>query len=215
MNRMTKAFVYKSLTFLFQYYVYKISLPVGTRRKRRDGIYVKQPDGTWLREKKKKEKKEIRDIENKKLINNAINHFGTTRDIYEAGYILNDGQMLDFSGKKQGGESGVRYMDHREVEGIPGFKPKKEDQSSSEDMIQFMNEAKAIRIDADNGLVNSIGIPNETQLSLILRNLKNFANGEYVIIEVDNEKGDTIHSIEIDNPRSKQVLDFYNQLRKT
>lgn len=41
--------------------------------------------------------------------------FGTTDDPLEAGYILRDGTMLDFSGKRQGGSPGRRAMDHREI----------------------------------------------------------------------------------------------------
>ncbi|MFW6175232.1 MAG: JAB domain-containing protein, partial [Acidobacteriota bacterium] len=41
--------------------------------------------------------------------------FGTTDDPFEGGYILRDGTMLDFSGKRQGGSPGRRLMDHREI----------------------------------------------------------------------------------------------------
>jgi hypothetical protein len=45
----------------------------------------------------------------------ARDYFGTTDNRREAGYILNDGSYLDFSGKKFGGPRGQRTMDHREV----------------------------------------------------------------------------------------------------
>jgi len=41
--------------------------------------------------------------------------FGTTEDPREAGYILLDGEMLDFSGKSQGGTPGTRSFDHRQI----------------------------------------------------------------------------------------------------
>lgn len=45
----------------------------------------------------------------------AIRHFGLTDNPYEAGFILPDGKMLDFSGKRQGGSSGMHHLDHSEV----------------------------------------------------------------------------------------------------
>lgn len=52
-----KSFVYKSLNLMIQYFVNKAGFPPGTRRQRSDGIYVKQPDGTWIKEIKNKPKK--------------------------------------------------------------------------------------------------------------------------------------------------------------
>ena len=67
---MKKEFIYKSLTFLLQYYVYKAGLPVGTRRQRKDGIYVKQPDGSWIKETEKKEQKS--ELSDKELIKRIL-----------------------------------------------------------------------------------------------------------------------------------------------
>lgn len=51
-------------------------------------------------------------------IEDAINEFGTTEDFREVGYIVTTGELLDFSGKKDGGPSGSRSMDHREISKI-------------------------------------------------------------------------------------------------
>jgi hypothetical protein len=51
----------------------------------------------------------------KDVTDEAIEYFGLTTNTKEAGYILPDGRMLDLSGKAQGGEVGVRSLDHREV----------------------------------------------------------------------------------------------------
>jgi hypothetical protein len=206
---------------VFKSYVNKLvykALPVGTKRQRKSGWYQKQQDGTWTKIKQEKtETKKESDIKSKQapdakqLNNSAINHFGLTNDIYEAGYILDNGKMLDFSGKRQGGDPGERVMDHREVEGIPGFKKKKKGQESSENMMQFVDDAKAVRIDAAKGLVNSVGVPSDNQISAILHNIKKFSDGDSIVLEIDNEKGDTIDSAEIDNPRVKDIMDFYNK----
>lgn len=55
-------------------------------------------------------KKSIWDISKK--------YFGITKDINECGYILPDGSMLDFSGKKFGRDGGYRNFDHREISSI-------------------------------------------------------------------------------------------------
>ena len=50
-----------------------------------------------------------------KLVKQVKKEFGETFDCREAGYILEDGTMLDFSGKKEGGTAKTRNYDHREV----------------------------------------------------------------------------------------------------
>lgn len=53
-------------------------------------------------------------------IQNKLNSFGYTYNVNEAGYIMPDGRMLDFSDKKEGGFPGRRNRDHREVQSIVG-----------------------------------------------------------------------------------------------
>ena len=50
-----------------------------------------------------------------KLTAQAKKEFGETFDCREAGYILEDGSMLDMSGKKEGGTPKTRSYDHREI----------------------------------------------------------------------------------------------------
>lgn len=81
-------------------------------------------------------------------ISNAIEHFGLTDDPQEAGYILPDGTMLDFSGKNEGNTEysyyriGNRSRDHREVafalgDDFPG---------GTEGMNAFMRLTGAVRL---------------------------------------------------------------------
>lgn len=44
--------------------------------------------------------------------------FGTTGNFREAGYLMRNGSMLDFSGKKDGGPRNTRAMDHREINSV-------------------------------------------------------------------------------------------------
>lgn len=50
-----------------------------------------------------------------KLVKQAKKEFGETFDCREAGYLLEDGTMLDLSGKKDGGSAHTRNYDHREI----------------------------------------------------------------------------------------------------
>lgn len=49
------------------------------------------------------------------LIKKCTTEFGLTDDPCEAGFILEDGGFLDFSGKREGGSPHTRVYDHREV----------------------------------------------------------------------------------------------------
>jgi len=81
------------------------------------------------------------------VFKSAVKNMGLTKDIREAGYVLPDGRMLDFSGKRDGGDSGVRYMDHREIDydGAEGY---------NEPMVKFLRMG-ALRIDANLGMVSA------------------------------------------------------------
>ncbi len=49
------------------------------------------------------------------IFTRAKEYFGATTNPNEAGYILPDGTMLDFSGKRFGGSPGRRELDHRDI----------------------------------------------------------------------------------------------------
>jgi len=51
----------------------------------------------------------------KNMNTRAAREFGLTNDFREAGYIQPNGNMLDFSGKKEGGLPGERAFDHRQI----------------------------------------------------------------------------------------------------
>ncbi len=57
----------------------------------------------------------IDDFSKEITLERAKMYFGLTSDPKEAGFILPDGTMLDFSGKKFGGNSGERTIDHSEI----------------------------------------------------------------------------------------------------
>ena len=75
----------------------------------------------------------------------AIEEFGLTYDLAEAGYVLTNGDMLDFSGKREGGSPGVRSYDHRQI-GVAFEDYDIETLGGTDGMMYFMQESGAIRI---------------------------------------------------------------------
>ena len=76
---------------------------------------------------------------NRELETAAIEEFGTTDDPREAGYILQDGTMLDFSGKVEGGSPGTRSYDHRQIGSIM------DDLSGYDSLVEFASKTGSIR----------------------------------------------------------------------
>lgn len=121
----------------------------------------------------------------------AKERMGTTQDIREAGYILPDGTLLDFSGKREGGPRGARAMDHREIDydGVP-----RDEYSAG--MIEFMRMG-AIRIDANSGLISTDGLVEITpQQQRRIKQVSQHANGLYL----DMEDGSRRLALEVNNP---------------
>jgi len=101
----------------------------------------------------------------KKIQERAKHVYKTTSDPREAGYILDDGSMLDFSGRhyatgykeskplpgKPDYLRGQRNVDHREIEIEEIFGPIKESMSGGEAMILFETEGNALRFALSNG----------------------------------------------------------------
>lgn len=114
----------------------------------------------------------------------AKKYFGKTDNFNEAGYLLTDGSMLDFSGKKDGGPPNVRYMDHREVQSIDGFET---------DMYSFMEEGN-VRMKTESGgfeVSRQTTVGQRKTLSEYIDNL----NGE-VIVDLTNIRDGVFKSTE-------------------
>lgn len=97
----------------------------------------------------------------------AKDFFGTTENIQEAGYILPDGSMLDFSGANFGGSvRGKRMLDHRDIrDAFEEFIGTKEfpDGVGMEDFIN----AGAIRFQPENITFMLAHSPTKAQLETI------------------------------------------------
>ena len=132
---------------------------------------------------------------NPKRMSAAKKEFGTTTNFSEAGYLLRDGSMLDFSGKREGGPAGVRYMDHREISRV--FE-QTGDNSQYGGMTQYMdafiNEGN-IRLMDGQGVTIGETEPSDKQYSLLKQFIdRQLRNEKYFYLDLSNKDGITIES---------------------
>ena len=117
-------------------------------------------------------------------------HFGTTKNYDVAGYMLQNGVMLDFSGKHWGDDySTSRQVDHRDIQETLDDRGN----NGVNAMIDMIGNGN-IRLMPEVGGINLAVKPNATQMST-LRGYINHFRGE-VVIDIDKVGGDTIHSWE-------------------
>ncbi len=124
----------------------------------------------------------------------------------EAGYILPDGSMLDFSGRHQveGDASflnGDRTVDHRDISDI-AYDADDNETGINTDLGDFLDRG-AIRIDSNAGAINLNVAPTRAQKDRLKRLIER--NDGYVYI--DFGKGwDTEHYAEYEAARASRVL---------
>ena len=134
--------------------------------------------------------------------------FGTTNDLREAGYILPDGTMLDFSGRYMMDDgmdtshlSGRRAVDHRAIHEV-GYDKDENETGFETDMSDFISRG-AIRIDANAGTINISKAPTAKQARM-LRMLIMLNDGD---VSVDFGDGyDSEHYVEYEGARATRVL---------
>ncbi len=126
-------------------------------------------------------------------------HFGTTTDYAVAGFILKDGRMLDFSGKKQYGKdySGGREVYHNEVGDVLNLPT---DTSPRIDMVSNGN----IRLVPEVNGINLSQRPTAKQKAAI-RGFIEYHNGN-VNIDIDNTAGRTIETFAYYNGTSASKI---------
>jgi len=117
-------------------------------------------------------------------------HFGTTYNWKETGYILQDGSRLDLSGRHEGASGGYRSVDHREIFDIY----EDGDIFGSEALVEFMGRGN-IRVMPENPGINLQVEPNAEQYRLIQDLVERLGFKEkYFAVDIDNEYGETIDS---------------------
>ena len=141
--------------------------------------------------------------------------YGTTYDWREAGYLLADGTAIDLSGKNQGGPSGKRNADHRDVFEVEDYESEDKD-GGTESMVEFMKRGN-IRVMPEYPGINLQKEPTEQQYRQIkaLIDKLGWKNG-YFSIDFDNEKGDTIGSLSYeDKIMSSRIVEDIKEYFKT
>jgi peptidoglycan hydrolase-like protein with peptidoglycan-binding domain len=116
------------------------------------------------------------------LAEKALDFFGETFSIREAGYILPDGRMVDLSGKRDAGEyvkvgngyrprpgqqdylRNTRNSDHRDISQITDYPG---EGSPTTSMHRFMVDTGAVRIDYNSGLINVTGPVTQAQARVL------------------------------------------------
>jgi len=166
----------------------------------------------------------------RKLLQLNIDTFGLTNNAYEAGYLLPDARMLDFSGRSQ--SSGFkrvngknvpttkfddfkdsRHIDHREAEMLP-------EDGNVDDVISRMQEAGAIRFDHNDGstYVDIGSVPTLKQYDALINILKfHTENPKEHTFAVDIRKGKNIESpvyiTDVSNP-SRVIAELKREVNR-
>ena len=151
--------------------------------------------------------------------------FGKTRDIREAGYVMPDGSMLDFTGRhqvtndyarvgdfnrpvegKRDWMAGERNVDHRDVSDLIDAP---QGISGTDAMTQFMDQTNAIRNKPGIGF-ESVETPTDQQLKALVGGHNKSYRGEPMMVELsDRATGDVIASTEFEKPSVEVVKKWF------
>lgn len=144
-------------------------------------------------EKDLEQPKEIYDI-----ISLAIEEFGLTSRLSQAGYILPDGKLLNF------GSDGYRETDHRQIAAVYKQNGIKiwSDEYRYNYVVDFMNHG-AIRCDVNSGILDMTKEPTNEQFYAI----KDFVR-KAVDVDIDftDDKGNTLHSVSYSDAKPQAVV---------
>lgn len=123
----------------------------------------------------------------------AIKEFGYTPYFYDAGYLLPNGKLLNFSGEK-GQHYGSRGQDHRAIGIIYA------NETGGKAMVKFMSDGN-IRVMAETpGLdISSKVAPTSEQYTTIRKFVREYAKEKYFAIDITDENGHTVGTYSYEN----------------
>ena len=122
----------------------------------------------------------------------AVKEFGYTTNMKEAGYLLPNGKMLNFSGEK-GRHFGHRGQDHRAIGSI--FASREYTQSKA--MTHFMEMGNIRMMPESPGIdISTAKEPTTEQYNAIRKMAIQFAGKEYFNVDLTDANGSTIGSLE-------------------
>lgn len=141
-----------------------------------------------------------------KLIERAVENFGTTKNTKEAFYILPDGRMLDGSGRHWGADerdiAGQRQVDHQDItEVIADY------DSPSDAMYKWMGRTGAMRFDQIVGIASVARKPTPEQLKI----LKKVSKGKYLALSLQTPEGRIVDDAEFDHASPDQIDEFFEE----
>lgn len=139
------------------------------------------------------------------IISLAIEAFGLTNNMNQAGYILPDGKLLNF------GSYGSREIDHRNIKSVYDEYNIKiwSDEYRFNYVADFMNHG-AIRCCVNSGLLDMTREPTKVQYSVI-NNFVRKANDGEIDVDFTDDEGNVLHAVSYAaNVRPQQVVgDIY------
>lgn len=112
------------------------------------------------------------------IVDEAEKHFGVTNNFKETAYIDIKGNQIDFSGKHEGGPSGERTLDHRQINEI------------DIDMDSFISIGN-IRILPEGGGINLKIEPNTKQYNKLQQYIDSVDGEIYIDIDKSNNTYDS------------------------
>lgn len=137
--------------------------------------------------------------------------FGETNNFRNAGYILPEGTLLDFSGFNQGAflpPGGARYLDHRDI-----FQAMSGRGGGTEGMLKFIDNSDAARVSYDGSdmLLHLINKPTKQQLNALRYE---FPQMNSIYIDIADKKGKITKATEIYNPKFNKVKTWLDEVFK-
>lgn len=137
------------------------------------------------------------------LINAAVENFGITNDPREAGYILPDGRMLDFSGRHWGGgDGGSRIVEHNDISEVDGIEG-----GGTDAMVEFMARTGAMRVDVNAGIASSAQNPTPEQMGV----LSVATRGKPLSLSLITTDGRIVADRELARSNAGSIREFFGQ----
>ena len=160
------------------------------------------------------------------LVSGIKDYFGTTWDVRESGYMMQDGDMLNMSGSHEVSDErtkqslrGRRVIDHRDVSGtnIRGvsteqFFENQNIQDQSDYMYNFMARTGAMRMDYASGIAALTRQPTRAQLQMMQR--MSYEN-DGLIVSYYTPDGRIVDEAEWEGPvTQKKLREFFKQAQE-
>jgi hypothetical protein len=161
----------------------------------------------------------IRKNPKNKLIKNCIEEFGLTENPCEGGFLLENGKLLDFSGKKEGGIHGVRGYDHRDIGNCIESKSCKNVTSHHElrligkygNAIRFHGSGCSSDSPITNVMIYKDQKPTEEQWRTITNSVKKSFSGR-IVYDIIDEEGDLVHFGSLEAKNAGRLRLFFESL---